>query len=75
MAHDKEKIIAQTVMRRLLDNDAVTNIRRSALELFEKYVAEYANELAKKTIYFMKHAGRKTITIDDIKGAAEMMKN
>ena len=63
--------LPKAAIERLIRNAGAPRVSSSACEALINILEEKANELSIKAIQFAKHAGRKTVTADDIKLAAK----
>lgn len=59
---------------RLVRKAGAERVSAEAVEKLREVLEDYAVSVAKKAVDIAKHAGRKTVKIDDIKLAVEMAK-
>ncbi len=59
---------------RLVRKAGAERVSAEAVEKLREVLEDYAISVAKKAVDIAKHAGRKTVKVDDIKLAVEMAK-
>ncbi len=59
---------------RLVRKAGAERVSAEAVEKLREVLEDYAISVAKKAVDIAKHAGRKTVKVDDIKLAVEMTK-
>ncbi len=62
------------VMERLLRDGGAERVSEDAKEALAGVLEEYALEIAKDSVLFSEHAGRKTVRKEDVKLASKRMK-
>jgi histone H3/H4 len=69
MKKNKKEVLSLAAVNKLIKIAGAERVSESASKALRKFIEEYGANIAKKSIIFARHMGRKTVKGEDVKRA------